>query len=160
MIRDLTEIRAPAAGWAKKGAAIKTLRTQNHIRMSVTGMVCPRSGEFCALEFPYSDRVTFPAFLDLANRQIKPSRKNQIIVLDNAPGHKVKSINWGNFAPIFLPPYSPDFNPIERLWLFLKQNYFQSFFAKNINQPITQIDTALPTVFETPDIIRSVCKTL
>jgi len=27
------------------------------------------------------------------------------------------SMNWHHFEPMYLPPYSPDFNPIERLWL-------------------------------------------
>ena len=28
----------------------------------------------------------------------------------------------GNVTPVFLPPYSPELNPIERLWLYLKDN--------------------------------------
>jgi len=144
--------------WGKKGAALKLFRTQKHIRMSVTGMVCPRNGEFCALEFPFSDRTTLQAFLDFANQEIEPSRQRQIVILDNASWHKVKSIQWGAFEPLFLPPYSPDLNPIERLWLFLKQTFFHSFTAKNIDELIAQLDTALLAVFKAPQIIKSVCQ--
>ncbi|MGD9818702.1 MAG: transposase, partial [Desulfomonilaceae bacterium] len=44
--------------------------------------------------------------------------------LCNASWHKSKSLNWGRFEPIFLPPYSPDLNPIERLWLIMKAQWF------------------------------------
>jgi len=42
-----------------------------------------------------------------------------------------------------LPPYSPDLNPIERLWLLLKAEWFADFFAKNREQLIDRIDQAL-----------------
>ncbi len=47
-----------------------------------------------------------------------------MIVLHNASLHQVKPLQWHDFEPLFLPPYSPDFNPIERLWLRLKTDFF------------------------------------
>ena len=44
--------------------------------------------------------------------------------MDNASWHKSKSLRFGAFEPTYLPPYSPDFNPIERLWLILKAEWF------------------------------------
>jgi putative transposase len=42
-------------------------------------------------------------------------------VLDNGAFHKAKAVQWpANVAPVFLPPASPEFNPIERLWRDLK----------------------------------------
>ena len=34
--------------------------------------------------------------------------------------HTVKSLQWHHFEPLFLPPYSPDFNPIELCFAKLK----------------------------------------
>ena len=43
------------------------------------------------------------------------------MVLDNGAGHKAKAVRWpSNVVPVFLPPYSPELNPIERLWRDLK----------------------------------------
>jgi len=39
-------------------------------------------------------------------------------------------LNWHPFESRFLPPYSPDFNPIERLWLRLKADWFADFLTK------------------------------
>jgi transposase len=44
-----------------------------------------------------------------------------LLVLDNGAGHKAKAVRWpDNVVPVFLPPYSPELNPIERLWRDLK----------------------------------------
>lgn len=54
----------------------------------------------------------------------------RVLVLDNASWHKVKTLNWHHFQALFLPPYSPDFNPIERLWLRLKADFFTDWIAR------------------------------
>ncbi|WP_173236061.1 transposase [Legionella antarctica] len=53
--------------------------------------------------------------------QVSPDKK-LIIILDNGSIHKsrkvrvfVKKQGWGEL--FFLPPYSPDYNSIERFWL-------------------------------------------
>ena len=146
----------PRRGWAKKGERKKIYRTQKHLRMNVSGMCCPATGEFFALEFPFTDRTTFQAFLDVANTDVTPSGQKEFIVLDNASWHKVKSIRWGRFTPIFLPPYSPDLNPIERIWAYLKQNFFNSFSAKNLDELITQLDKALCSLFDDKYTVSSI----
>ena len=43
------------------------------------------------------------------------------MVLDNGAFHKAKVVQWpSNVVPLFLPPDSPELNPIERLWRDLK----------------------------------------
>ena len=44
-----------------------------------------------------------------------------ILVMDNASAHKSKEIDWPeNVLPVYLPAYSPELNPVERLWQDLK----------------------------------------
>jgi transposase len=40
--------------------------------------------------------------------------------MDNASRHKGKTTNRHNRQPMYLPPCSPDLNPIERIWLTMK----------------------------------------
>ena len=114
-----------------------------HIRMSVTGMVCPRTGEFYALMFSHTDAEVFQVFLDHANQDIQLQRKRNILICDNASWHKGASLNWGNFERVFLPPYSPDLSPIERLWLIMKAEWFSAFVAKDTDQLIDRLCLAL-----------------
>jgi putative transposase len=111
--------------------------------MNVCGIVAPRTGQAYLLEFTHSDRDVFQVFLDQANKDIKLERPRQILILDNASWHKGSGINWGRFEPLYLPPYSPDLNPIEKLWRYIKAEWFTDFVAKGIDDLIARIDKAL-----------------
>ncbi len=60
--------------------------------------------------------------------------KGAVVVMDNLPAHKVKYIQdiieSSGARVIFLPPYSPDFNPIENCWSKLKE-YLRSVAARS-----------------------------
>lgn len=144
--QDETGVEAdprPRRRWAKKGEQIKVPHNGGHVRMNAAGVVCPRTGIFYALEFSHMDREVFQVFLDNTNEDIHFERSKNIIICDNATWHKVKSLNWGNFTPLFLPPYSPDLNPIERLWKLMKAEWFTDFIAKTREQLIERLDKAL-----------------
>ena len=133
----------PRRRWDKKGERTRITKNGDHIRMNVTGMICPRTGEFYALEFSHSDGVVFQTFLNHAGQDVHSQRTRNLLIADNASWHKNKSINWGRFEPIFLPPYSPDLNPIEKLWLVLKAEWFSDFTAKTKDALILRLDSAL-----------------
>jgi len=66
----------------------------------------------------YINADVFYAWL---TQQLLPNTpKNSVIVLDNATFHKRKdaleAIELAGYSVEFLPPYSPDLNPIERKW--------------------------------------------
>jgi len=133
----------PRRRWAQRGAKITVTRNGDHVRMNVTGMVCPRTGTFYGLEFSHNDTEVFQCFLEHANADVKRQRKRNLLIMDNASWHKSKSLNFGAFEPLYLPPYSPDFNPIERLWLILKAEWFTDFVAPDRTALIARLDQAL-----------------
>ena len=51
--------------------------------------------------------------------------KGDLVILDNLATHKirgiVKAIDAVGARLLYLPPYSPDFNPIENMWSQIKQ---------------------------------------
>ena len=52
--------------------------------------------------------------------------------MDNAPWHKKDEVKIyckkNDITLLFLPPYAPEYNPIERVWSFLKNKIKQKFF--------------------------------
>lgn len=66
-----------------------------------------------------------PAFLAYAEQVLAPElRPGDIVVMDNLPAHKIRgvreAIEQAGARLVFLPPYSPDFNPIEMAFSKLK----------------------------------------
>ncbi len=83
------------------------------------GAVDPTTGESFFLELPALNSETFQLWLDYFAAAF-PQTHN-ILVLDNGAFHKAQALHWPpNVAPVFLPPYSPELNPIERVWRDLK----------------------------------------
>ena len=60
-----------------------------------------------------------------AIRRKNPEEKHLYLVLDNAPYNRAKSVQdlakKLEIKILYLPPYSPNLNPIERLWKFMKK---------------------------------------
>jgi hypothetical protein len=52
----------------------------------------------------HCDTDVFRAFLDEAAKSITPTRKRNILILDNTSWHKRKSLDWHFFEPLYLPP--------------------------------------------------------
>lgn len=87
----LKETLAPGDDGIKRETKPESQRMErDHLRMNVIGMVCPRTGEFFAIEASHSDADTFQAFLDEASKAIHFQRTHNILVLDNASWHKQK----------------------------------------------------------------------
>ena len=103
----------------------------DHIRANVIGAVCPATGECSTMIFDGVDTDVFQYYLDHLAKEVPPlDSKRRLLILDNASWHKAQRLNWHHFEVHYLPGYSPDFNPIERLWLRLKADFFSDFLAK------------------------------
>ena len=77
---------------------------------------------------------------------VKELKPGQIVVLDNASYHKRKGIQRVleevGCKLLFLPAYSPDFNPIEQLWSQLKR-----LVKKSMRQVQKSVNAAIDWAF-------------
>lgn len=148
----------PRRRWALKGDKPRVTKNGDHLRINVTGMICPRTGQFYGLEFSHTDSVVFQTFLDHAGQDLELERPRNLLICDNASWHKNKQVAWGRFEPVFLPPYSPDLNPIERLWLLLKAEWFSDFVAKDRQALMERLDRALCWLIQRADDNRKTAR--
>lgn len=83
------------------------------------GAVEPMTGQSFLLELPALNSSLFQLFLE----QLAATAPTHfhLLVLDNGAFHKARSLRLPpNVGLLFLPPYAPELNPIERLWRDLK----------------------------------------
>lgn len=93
------------------------------------------------------DRKMFDEYII---RFLAPSLKpGDIVVMDNLNVHKsetaINAINKMGAKVIFLPPYSPDLNPIEKMWSKIKQ-LLRGFKARTIEKLSEGVKIALEMV--------------
>lgn len=91
------------------------------------GAVAPLTGDPFFLELPHADRACFQAFLDHFAHY--DSNAIHVLQLDQARFHLAKRLYIpDNILLLLQPPHSPETNPIERLWQWIKdQLAWQNF---------------------------------
>jgi len=109
--------------------------------MSLKGMIATMTIEAATdteIFLAYLDHVLCPA--------LKPG---DVVVMDNLSSHKVQGVRERIHAAgadlLYLPPYSPDLNPIEKAWSKLKQ-MLRSAKARTSEALYQAIQHALPNI--------------
>jgi transposase len=148
----------PRRRWVQPGQRRTVPYLGDHLRQNVIGAVAPQSGQLFSLIVDGVDGEVFQFFLDqMAQAVPKKEGVRQILILDNASWHKAAHLNWHHFEPKFLPAYSPDLNPIERLWLRLKADWFWDFIARTPEELTNRLCTALKSFIDDSPKTASIC---
>ncbi|MGA9639429.1 IS630 family transposase [Flavobacterium sp.] len=93
----------------------------------LSGAFSPITGDHFQLILPYCNADSFQVFLDDFSNENPTELK--IMVLDNGRFHKAKKlIIPKNIVLVFLPPYSPELNPAEKMWAKYKRAFSNKFF--------------------------------
>ena len=98
------------------------LFTRNGKALTLYGSFSPIDGHSFLLELPFCNSSLFELYLEEFSKQRPEELK--VIVLDNGAFHKAKSlVIQDNICLIFLPPYSPELNPAEKIWQKFKRDF-------------------------------------
>lgn len=130
-------------GWGEKGERLPEAIPAGHWRSFTLLGAMTDSGLVATMTVESStDADVFLAFLD---QVLCPQlRAGQIVVMDNLRAHKVAAVQDKIEATgatlLYLPPYSPDFNPIEKCWAKVKQilRSLKARTAETLDQAMTQ----------------------
>jgi transposase len=98
------------------------------------------TGKHFQHEYPKLNGEYFQQFLDWLSQQL--GDEYAILQIDQAPAHISSAIRWPeNIIALLQPPHSPELNPIERLWQFLKKSLKNELFAslQNLRDRIQQL---------------------
>ena len=108
--------------WATKGTRPRAVKQQQFEYAYLFGAVCPATGDTEALIAPIMNMDVMEKHLSLISQKV-PKGRHAVIVVDGAAGHQTHlTEKFDNLSIIKLPPYSPELNPIEQVWQWLRQN--------------------------------------
>lgn len=117
------------------------------------GAFSPITGSSYLLEMPHCNSQSFQIFMD--QMAVRDADEFKIVILDNGAFHHAKSLQIApNMAFIFLPPYSPELNPAEKMW-----RYFKDKVSMIAYQSLESLQLKLSEVIKctTPQLIQSIC---
>lgn len=119
-------------GYAPRGQKVDTAISGRKYKR--VGVVAAQLGHEIISPLAYSGTIDSNLFEFWFEKQLLPSLPpDAVIVMDNASFHrKARLICIGQkygIRLIFLPPYSPEFNPIENFWAWLKR-YLRSALSR------------------------------
>ena len=146
-----------SAIWAEKGSSPRIKKQIGFKNAYIFGAVNPSSGNSAGLVFSNCDATMMNYHLSLIGSAI-PAKSHAILILDQAGFHsKCRSIELpGNISLLDLPPYSPELNPMELLWLWIKSHYLKNRLLKK-DENLIELGCDLWNKL-TPDVIKSVAK--
>ena len=113
--------------WAERGSRPPRPRDTRHEWTYLFGAVCPARGCGAGLVLPHANTATMNLHLIEISRTVTPGA-HAVLVLDGAGWHKLGGALClpDNISLLTLPPYSPELNPVENVWQFLRQNHLSN----------------------------------
>src|SRR5687768_16343774 len=109
--------------WYQKGVRPRGVREQRFASVQLFGAACPERGTGVALVLPEVSTVAMNTFLVELARAV-PSDTHAVLVLDRAGWHLSADLAVPtNLTLVHLPPYSPELNPIEKVWQYLRDRH-------------------------------------
>jgi len=141
-------------GWFGKGS-----RTQVKIKIGfqnfyVYSAVNPITGDDFSLMMPNVNTMSLNMFLAEMSKHIGVQKA--IVVMDCAGWHKDKDLVVpANIEILYLPPYSPELNPAERLWEHLKSETIKNKVYNTIEQLEIAVSSSIKNL--NTSLIQSIC---
>jgi transposase len=112
--------------WAKTGTRPRLTHDQRTQSLYLFGAVCPERGVGAALALPECNTEAMQLHLDEIARHVAPGA-HAIILCDQAGWHTTEKLRVpGNITIEFIPPRSPELNPQENIWQYIRQNWLSN----------------------------------
>jgi transposase len=125
---------------------------------SLFGAVCPARATDAALVMPHANTEAMNAHLAEISLRVAPGAHG-IRVLDGAGWHSSKSLVVPeNITLSPLPPYSPELNPVENLWQYLRQNNLANRVFESYEDIVDVCCTAWNTLIASPQRLASITR--
>jgi transposase len=142
--------------WARRGSRPAAVRQTEYQWVYLWAAVEPASGASVAMLTPdvNTDRMT--TFLAGLSGTLAADEQ-AVLVLDNAGWHVAKALAVpANVTLLFLPPYSPELNPVERVWAYLRSHYLSNRTYADYDDLPAAADAAWLTL--DADTLKSICR--
>lgn len=143
--------------WAERGCTPEALEQMDYEWSYLFGAVNPISGERFGLVLPEVNTEATTLFFEAMSEHLGPDR-HAVVIVDGAGWHTERCVAAAdNITLLFLPPYSPQLNSIERLWRWIKKRYLSNTVFETLDALVDQLCEAWRAL--TPEFLQTLCRT-
>lgn len=128
--------------WAPRGTRPRAVRDTRYEWAYLFGAACPGRGVAAGLILPCANTEAMNLHLAEIALAIAPGA-HAVLVLDGAGWHGGKDLVVPqNITPLTLPPYSPELNPVENVWQYLRANKLANTVFDSYDEILDQCSAA------------------
>jgi transposase len=143
--------------WAPRGSRPRAVRQNGREWLYVLMAVCVSTGATSALIMPGLDTEVLNLFLEQFAKEL-PAGVHAVLIWDGAGYHTSGDLVVpGNVSLIQLPPYSPELNPVENLWHYLRSHHWSNRPYEGYKGLEREAIRSLCAVCEDAGTIKSIC---
>ncbi len=117
----------------------------------------PTSGKDFTLVLPFVNAVAMTLFLAHFAATL-PDDVHAVMVVDGAGWHNPRALDIpDNITLVLLPPYCPELNPVERIWLYLRERFLSLRLLHDTEAIIEACCIAWNQLVAEPGRVKSLC---
>ena len=118
--------------------------------------ICPKKGKGAGLVLPYCDTGAMQEDLVEISQAVDPGA-HAVLILDQAGWHVTPKLKVPeNITLMFLPPRSPELNPVENVWQFMRDNWLSNRVFRDYDDIVDQCCRAWNRLIDQPWKIMSI----
>ena len=143
--------------WATVGSRPPMIRDNRHVSTYIFGAICPARATGAAIIMPYANTEAMNEHLrEIATKVAEGS--HALLVCDGAGWHqRGKKLKLpDNITLLSLPPYSPELNPMENVWAYLRQNKLSALVWNTYEDILDACQSAWRFLINDPQRIKSI----
>ena len=142
--------------WSKQGSPPRIPNDQRTKSAHIFGAICPEQGKGAGLVLPRCDTHAMNRHLREISAHVAPGA-HAVLVLDQAGWHTAKDLAVPeNITLLPLPPRSPELNPVENVWQFLRETWLSNRIFRSYTDILDHCDAAWNRLIEQPWLIMSI----
>ena len=122
--------------WARRGTRPRMPADQRYKSAYLFGAICPAHGKGAALMLPWANTQAMQMHLNEISGHVA-TKSHGVILMDRAGWHTTGKLQIPkNLTIILLPSRSPELNPVENIWQYLRANWLSNRVFKDYDNII------------------------
>lgn len=142
--------------WARRGSRPRAPRDRRHQSAYLFGAICPERSTGAAIVMPKANIEAMNEHLTTISRSVSVGAI-ALLVLDGAGWHSSPRLAVPeNIVLLPLPAYSPESNPVENVWEFLRANFLSHRVWESYEAVVDACCDAWNRLMQMPERIASI----